>query len=293
VLKGEFDYLSAIVLPRANDSAHRLYYYLSELERMGEAKLPPILLCDVAMTPDAASRKYSIDALARLWGRLREIGDGKAGDLELRAAIALSNGRTSALEIAIATRTGESRKVMPATTVLGLFAATRMLPGEAFLEMAIEQAESWSKAGRHEGPRVIVCGSAHDEAGLHETVEAAGGIVVGDYHASGELSILQKIDPATRTPLEALADRHRTDLAASRRVVDAGTHIAAFAKERGAELAIFSYLPEEEALTWDYPQQKAALEAQGVRVLRIEQSRPFDLAANLGDINGFVHGGGA
>ena len=40
LLKGEFDYLSAIVLPRANDSAHRLYYYLCELKRTGEAKLP-------------------------------------------------------------------------------------------------------------------------------------------------------------------------------------------------------------------------------------------------------------
>src|SRR5262249_34953614 len=43
LLKGEFDFLSAIVLPRANDSAHRLYYYLCEIERSREHELPDVL----------------------------------------------------------------------------------------------------------------------------------------------------------------------------------------------------------------------------------------------------------
>jgi hypothetical protein len=93
LLKGEFDYLSAIVLPRANDSAHRLYYYLSEIERTGRAKLPPVLLCDVVMTPDQASRRHSVNALRRLWGDLRNLGNAKAGDGELRAAMAVASPR--------------------------------------------------------------------------------------------------------------------------------------------------------------------------------------------------------
>ncbi len=294
LLKGEFDHLSAIVLPRANDSAHRLYYYLCELKRLGEAKLPPVLLCDVVTTPDSASRKYSVDALGRLWGQLRALADSKAGDAELRAEIAMSNARTAALEKAIATRTQASRKVMPAPDALALFAAVRMLPDDVFHHMALEQVASSSDGWRPEGPRIIICGSAHHDSGLHETVEAAGGLVVGDYHASGELSVSQAIDLASKaSPLETLADRGRCDLAASRRFVEAGPHIAAFAKAHAADAAIFSYLPEEEALTWDYPEQKEALEVQGVRVLRIEQSRPFDLAASLDSINGFVRGAGA
>jgi hypothetical protein len=43
LLKGEFSYLSAIVLPRADDSAHRLYYCVSEIERTGEATAAVLL----------------------------------------------------------------------------------------------------------------------------------------------------------------------------------------------------------------------------------------------------------
>ena len=32
-LQGAFDFLDSIIFPRSNDSAQRLYYYLSELRR--------------------------------------------------------------------------------------------------------------------------------------------------------------------------------------------------------------------------------------------------------------------
>jgi benzoyl-CoA reductase/2-hydroxyglutaryl-CoA dehydratase subunit BcrC/BadD/HgdB len=121
LLKGEFDYLSAIILPRANDSAHRLYYYLSELHRTGGAKLPPILLSDIAATPDAASLRYSIDAGNKLWSELRRLG----GSDRLRPAIEASNRRTRLLN-GFASR----RRSQPTTGVhaLAVFAAARSAP---------------------------------------------------------------------------------------------------------------------------------------------------------------------
>src|SRR5690606_2735571 len=97
LLKDEFDYLSAIVLPRANDSAHRLYYYLCELQRRGEAKLPPILLCDVVMTPDEPTRQYSIAALGRLWDELKVRSGADVSDHALSLAIAKANARNAML----------------------------------------------------------------------------------------------------------------------------------------------------------------------------------------------------
>jgi len=296
LLKGEFGYLSAIVLPRANDSAHRLYYYLSELKRTGEAKLPPVLLCDVVMTPDEASRRYSIDALGRLWEELKAISGCYGGEQETRVAITLANKCKSALVSMV--QTPRRQAPLPGALALAAFAAPHMLSPIA--EALLLSGFGLPRTKLPES-RVIICGSTQYDAGLHELIEDAGGAVVGDYHAGGELSVGSEIGlfvPAPRrfseTPvLELLVDLYRADLAASRRCVDAGAHIAQFASDCGANLAIFSYFPEEEALTWDYPEQKAALEGAGVRVLRLpEQTRPFDIAGNRAAVEEFLRGAG-
>lgn len=287
LLKGEFGHLSAIVIPRANDSAHRLYYYLSELKRAGEAKLPPVLLCDVVMTPDEASRRYSVDALGRLWKELKTIGNRTAGEADLHRAIRARNECAERLmRVMAARREGQ----IASAEALALYAAAHMLPRVKLEELADARASSPGSA--KSGPRVMICGSAHADAGLHGLIEAAGGVVVMDYHASGDLSAPRTTDEA-RTPLEAIADRLRADQAASRRFADIAGETATFAQSLNVDLAIFSYFPEEEALTWDYPEQKAALEAAGVRVLRLpEQARPFDVAGNRAAVKGFVRGAG-
>ena len=290
LLKGEFSYLSAIVLPRANDSAHRLYYYVSEIERTGEAKLPPVLLADVAMTPDNASRTYSINALAALWDELQDMAETEASDRDLRAAIEASNRRGELLEEFVDRRRGLSGTVTGAQALAG-FAAARMLPGDVFEE---EMQALLDRGGTtRTGPRVIICGSAHDGAGLHGLIEGAGGIVVGDYHATGELSIGEAIDKR-KPPLEAIADSYRVCRAASRSFRDPGGEIADFAKACGAEAAVFSYFGEEEALTWDYPEQKRALEGIGVKIIRLnDQTRPFDVDANRSIVEALTRRGSA
>jgi benzoyl-CoA reductase subunit C len=244
-----------------------------------------VLLCDVVMTPDEASRWYSIDALERLWAELKALGKREAGDSDLALAIAKSNARNAALSAFVEVR---RRGMVPGAEALAIFVAARMLPYDVFqrgAEQLLAQRPTIS------GLRVMICGSTQDDAGLHGFVEAAGGAVVGDYHSGGDLSVgkIRDIRPA----LEILAGGLRTDPAATRRVVDPAKHLADFAKACSAQAAIFSYLPEEEALTWDYPEQKAALEAAGVRVLRLpEQTRPFDASANRAAVEVFVRGAG-
>jgi benzoyl-CoA reductase/2-hydroxyglutaryl-CoA dehydratase subunit BcrC/BadD/HgdB len=286
LLKGEFDYLSAIVLPRANDSAHRLYYYLCELKRTGEAKLPPVLLCDVVMTPDAPTRKYSIDALERLWGELKALGDSKAGDRELHAAIEARNVRTRALRSFVDRRRNTAGAISGAEA-LAVFAGARMLPGDAFDDLLAGLPE---RSREPDAGRIMICGSMHGDAGLHDLIEAAGAVVAGDFHAAGELSIGQQVS-AGAPPLEALVDRHRADEAASRVFADPGARIIDFARGCYAEAAVFSYFPEEEALTWDYPEQKAALESIGVPVIRLgDQARPFDAETDRAAMEALIRG---
>jgi benzoyl-CoA reductase/2-hydroxyglutaryl-CoA dehydratase subunit BcrC/BadD/HgdB len=241
------------------------------------------------MTPDEPSRRYSIDALSRLWKDLKTIAGSEAGESALRAAIGSANHKTEWLMGPVASRrTG----VMPGAEALALYAAAHMLPGDELEARSEWEVKVLPPGSADRGPRVMICGSAQTDAGLHGLIETTGGVVVMDYHAGGELSI-QRLTDEKLAPLEAIADRLREDQAASRRVANAAREIATFAEALKVDLAIFSYLPEEEALTWDYPEQKAALEAAGVRVLRLpEQTRRFDVSANRAAVEAFVRGAG-
>jgi hypothetical protein len=247
----------------------------------------------VVATPDEASRKYSVDALGRLWDQLREIGDTNATPAHILGSMAMWNASIAPVHSICGNRHAATGNAPSGAEMLSIFAALRMLPHEVH-DAVNGQYESWQVEVTTTHPRIIICGSAQHEAGLHRLVEEVGGVVVGDYHASGELSVHGMYDLHKRQPpLEALADMLRVQRAASRRTIDAGRDVQEFAKTCRADLAIFSYFPEEEALTWDYPEQKAALEARKMRVLRLpEQAWPFDVEAHRDAVTAFVRGGG-
>jgi hypothetical protein len=273
LLRGDFNWLSAIVLPRAGDSVHRLYYYLCELARVGEARLPPVLLADVVQTTGDASDAYNRNRLAHVWDQLRAIGNAQAGDADLVSAIVRSNQLRAQLNELVTRRRSES---LAGGYALPAFAAARMLPEDAARRAIVEAA---GKAGHQPScPRIVVCGNAHDDAGLHAAIERAGGRVVGDFHGGGELSIGAMIDEAS-PPLEALRRHYQAGVIGSRSTGDAAACLAAFAAEAGADAVVFSYYPVEEALSWDFPEQVRALEAKGIATLRLgDQMRPYAIS---------------
>jgi benzoyl-CoA reductase/2-hydroxyglutaryl-CoA dehydratase subunit BcrC/BadD/HgdB len=284
LLLGDFDYLSAIVLPRGGDSVHRLYYYLCELGRTHEAKFPPVLLTDVVQTPSAASASYTLGRVRHLWDQLRQIGTANTNEDDLSSAIIAAARQRSRLE-AFARRRASGE--IAAFEALAIFAAARMLPNEDFQK----RLESVKTTGAPKGPRLVIAGSPHDDAGLHGAIKAAGGVVVGDFHAGGELSLAPPI-ASTGDPLEAIAAAYAQEQWGSRSFAAAGPALAAFASARKADAVVFSYFAVEEALTWDFPEQRKALEAAGIATLRLpDQARPYgSAAAVLGD---FVRGLGS
>jgi benzoyl-CoA reductase/2-hydroxyglutaryl-CoA dehydratase subunit BcrC/BadD/HgdB len=167
--------------------------------------------------------------------------------------------------------------------------ASRMLPTDAF-EPRLKALLSAPAAPA--GPRIVIAGSSHDDAGLHGLIESAGGCVVGDAHGSGEPGIGEPIDTAP-APMEALAAHYRATRAGARAFADAAADVLSFAKVARADGVIFSYFPEEEALTWDYPEQAVALARAGIAAIRIgPQARPFD-AGGQAEIEAFIGSLGA
>jgi hypothetical protein len=135
-----------------------------------------------------------------------------------------------------------------------------MLP-EAFeveLDAFIERAHASVP-----GKRVVLIGSAHDQPVIHTLIARAGGQVVGDYHARGELLYGPAVDEGV-APLRALCSHYHRDSLSPRTFPWPVGQLAEFVHRANAEAAIFYYSTEEDVLTWDHGACKRAIDAQGV-----------------------------
>lgn len=84
-LDGDYDQFDAVLFSRADDTSQRLYYYLTEMQRMGQVGGPQPLIFDVAKIPRPASLQRTADSLRALGAQLQ------VSDTALEAAIRQAN----------------------------------------------------------------------------------------------------------------------------------------------------------------------------------------------------------
>ena len=289
MLDGRYDFVDAVVLTRTSDSAHRLYYYLTELRRTDRPDLPTPLLFDLLHTPWYSSAEYN---LARL-GELRDAVGAATGetpsDAALIASISAAEQSRDRLRAFTALRR-QSPAPIAAEDALAVFTASRTMTQASFDAAIDALLADPPKAPAATGPRIVVAGSPLDRPDLHRLVSAAGGTVVGDYHALGELMIGAPVELGG-DPVRALCERYHRGVFSSRRYPQDSKALAAFASEAGADGVVFYFYAEEEALTWEYPAQRRALEAAGVASVCFEdQSYAFDAAAVAPRLSDFIQG---
>ncbi|MFC3077413.1 2-hydroxyacyl-CoA dehydratase [Phenylobacterium terrae] len=269
LLEGGYAFLDAIVLPRTSDSVQRFYYYLCEVRRTGEADLPEPILYDLLHTPWYSSAEYNFARTGELKAALERI-TGASSDLKARIADAnRRRGRIAAL--------AELRRAAPAK-VAGLDARAAMLAQglmaaasfDAALDAAIAQAGAALR-----GPRVVIAGSGLASDGLHRRIEAAGAVVVGDFHEFGEPAFDGRVDEAAE-PVRAIAQHYHRQVLSSRTFPVDPNRLADFAEAARADGVVFWFDAVEEALTWEQPAQQRALQARGVPCLRLQGEAPPD-----------------
>jgi len=269
-LQGAFDFVHSIIFPRSNDSAQRLYYYLSELRRQGIAKGPEPLIFDLAKIPRDTSRTHSRSSVESLASQLGVRTEA------LPQAIALRNRRRELSAAAAAARfndaAGHRGSVMDR-----IFRAADFCDAEVF----DTQLAAWIvKAGEPNGqpqapngrPRLLLAGSAPPDERLHLAVEAAGGNVVAELGDHPSHNVAAPAIPVNGS-LAAIADHYQASVSGSRAFVDRAAQISSLAKRAGVVGVINWLLEEEDALTWDLPAQTAALAAAGIAFLPLSRRR--------------------
>jgi benzoyl-CoA reductase/2-hydroxyglutaryl-CoA dehydratase subunit BcrC/BadD/HgdB len=257
-LQGEFNFLEAIILPRANDSAQRLYYYLCELHRSNIVGGPTPLIYDLAKIPRESSLTYTEKATRKL---AQTIG---AEELALPKAIALRNRRRELLAAANLARIRHNN-------LLGSFAdrvfrAADLCEASQFDTALSDWLErnQWRKGVT--GPRVMLMGSAPPDERLHRAVESAGGNVVAEFGDFASCSAQLSAIPEEGS-FAALALHYHSLTHGPRAFIDRAKETIERAQSARVDGVIQWLTEQEEALVWDVPAQKSALAAAGIPTL--------------------------
>lgn len=263
-LQGDLDFLEAIILPRSNDSAQRLYYYLCELRRSNMVGGPTPLIYDLAKIPRDSSQAHSEQATRKL---AETIG---AEENALPEAIFLRNRRRELFAAANVARVRHNN--LQGSFIDRAFRAADLCEATQFDTALSDWLERNHTKNSITGPRVLLTGSAPPDERLHQAVESAGGNVVAEFgdfvSCNAQLPTIPK-----EGSFAALAEHYRSLTHGPRAFINRAEMTVARARSGQVDGVIQWLTEQEEALVWDVPEQKTALAAAGIPTLSMVRRR--------------------
>lgn len=259
-LNGVYDALDAVVLPRTDDSAQRLYYYICELQRGGKCGGPRPLLYDLPRIERPTSREHAIDSTRRL---ARELGTRESALPE--AVRRVAERRTVLAEIHAARVADE-----PLTGSIGhrMFRAADQSWSSAFdleLRSALAGAER-----RPQSPRIVLIGSRPPDERLHAAVETAGANLIEEIGEAAEP--WSRIAESAPT-LESIAVRCYEASVRGRNLLRSAEEIRKRLYDLRAAAAIVWMIEEDTGIAWELPSLTRAVEQAGIPVLALARQQ--------------------
>lgn len=251
-LEGKLNFLSAVVFPRSDDSAQRLYYYLCELQRRGRCAGPRPLLYDIARIARPASVTHSRDSTRRL-----------AEELGVNAAL-LTTARRRVTQREALLATLRSRRHAAAPLAGGLAWRVQQVAEHDWRESFDESTRQWlATAPNLSSPlRVVLAGDAPPDDSLHRVIESSGGSVVLELTESPP-----GVESADAPELDAIADHYQSRQGPVLAMRADPSWVARCASEVQADAVLFWLIEEDEALPWEISRQMRALRERGLPTL--------------------------
>jgi len=276
-LSGALDFVEAVIFPRSNDSAQRLYYYLCELQRRGLCGGPRPLLFDVASIARDSSYEHTLASV-----RLLALSLGVA-EAELAQALQRVAVRDALLARLVALR-------LESSPVLGSAAHRALRAADCDHTEAFDRAfSSWlDQAPRLQSGcrRWLLAGSASPDERLHRAVEAAGATIVRD------LVETERASAAGSDPFETIARRSHGARSPAQRMLASADWLSGQARAAHADGVLLWLIEEDEALPWEVAGQARALETAGIPALALTRQRWLADPAALQAITEFVRASG-
>ena len=248
--EGRFNCLEHVVFSRGEDAAHRLYYYICELQRRGKLGGPRPLVFDIARIPRESSRRHTVGALRKL------MEDLDVSEKQLIRGIQHTNELREAFTGLQRRRTGPGRlyeKLVRAS----LFEDVGGLLG------------GWPSEVESERPigTVVLVGSAPPDDTLHTAVESAGWTVTDEFYDRSMSRLGAVIPPIAADAVSSTALSWLEHEAGKRGFIDPTRSLGARLRDQKVDAAVLWSIREDESLAWHVPAQRAALAASGIPTL--------------------------
>jgi hypothetical protein len=274
-VSGELDFIDSVVLPRSDDSAQRLYYYVCELQRRGSCRGPRPLIYDIAAVDRSSSAQHTIAATSEL---ACEIG-----------------ARERILAHAI-------KEVAEHTLVLQRIAAKQRselsLRGSVALRLAKSLQFCWSAQFRLDlqsyfdglfgspvARRVLLVGNSAPDDRLHRAVEKGGASVVRELTDANWFADRSTPETAVAS-FEDIGVRAHARSSLSQRLARSADAILTAAQEANARGVVIWMIEEDSTLGWELPDQLTTLKRAGVPVLVLTRQT---WAADSGTLQAIEH----
>lgn len=276
VLSGLHDDVAGLVV--CNDSAAdlRIFYVLRILSARGRVPFPVHLL-DTPRGGGAARDRF----VARQYARLAAFCESLTGARIDADSLGDAARRERDLGRALtALRARRRAGACNGVAALDAYLAAATVPPEqaaAMVDAAGGDARSAGGAdGAHDGESVFVTGSAHPDASIYDVIEAAGLVVVGEDHDTGDAAwIGDAVDAADLDEAIAqLAHRHaaRPPLAARSRTSERAAELERRLGGTGAAGVLALIRDLDDAPAWDLSAQRVVVDRHGL---------PFATAARI------------
>lgn len=294
LLKGEFDFVDLIVLPRSNDAQQRLYYYICEIHRkFPNYNLPPVFLVDLLHSPRATTEKHNILKFKEFLAFLESFVDSKISDESLRESIHSYNNIRAQLAEFNKFRAHENSS-LSSLDAYYVYSAVQSLNATDF-SLAMEKilihlkTTGNSTEASEKTKRFVLAGNGLDHPGFHHAMDKLGATIVGDYHSFGNHFLVTQID-TEKSPIEAISEHYFRDTKSSRSFTLDPEEVVRFAKQQNATGILFHYLKKEEAITWQYPKQLSACKENGIKTLMLtDQEYQTTDNSNQELLQGFIN----
>jgi hypothetical protein len=256
---GRFDCFDQVVFTRGEDVSQRLYYYVCELQRCGKLAGPRPLIFDIARIDRLSSRRYTESALRQLAHQLQ------LSDELLSAGIARANALRQLFgEMRHRRRTEGSvyEKIVRAS----LFAD---------VGPAIGLLNTHSAPGDRRP--VVLGGSSPPDQRIHQFIEANGGFVAAEFYDRNLERLGGTVQNSPTDPVSAISQGWLRQTFLGRDLKAPEQRLQALVAETQAQACILWFAREDEALAWQVPRLRSALEAAN-RPCLVLSARDWDFA---------------
>lgn len=258
-----WDYLA---VSNSTDVLVRTYLYLRELRRTEpDSPVPDTAFIDWLFTPSPKFRRYN-EARAEEFRKKAEQWAGKPiTDEDVREAIHTLNGQRSAMGRIYGLRQAREPRISgtEALVIAGAgFYMDRGLHRDLVNAVAVEAA-AWPVL---QGPRLYVSGTEQYDLTVYSGLEEAGAVIVGEDQDCGQ-RYYERLTDRESPPEEAVAARYIRRVPSPKKATVSRRVEALCCEAEEAEAAGVAVFMDwfEEAASWDFPEEKAALEAMGIR----------------------------